>query len=217
MRYVVPFLIALFVLTAPAPASAMTAEELAARLQGSYDRTTDLKAEFTQVSFVKAVRLTREGSGTLVIKKPGQLRYSYARPDKQEIIVRGQELVMYLPESKQVIKRHLDRALLDKTPSTFLAGLGRITDSFSVRFPKAGAYDGSGNHTLELVPKGEAMGIESITLTLEPGTYNILAFSFTETGGNTNTIRLKGVKRNLGVHDSAFEFTVPKGVKVIAE
>lgn len=195
----------------------MTPDELAGKLQAAYDKTADLTADFTQISEVAAMHMIREGGGRLVIKKPGMLRYTYTRPDRQEIIVRGEELLMYVPESKQAVKRKLDRAMLDRTPSTFLAGLGRITDSFGVRFPEAGSRDGDGNHLLELVPKGNGMGIKTVMLTIKPESYQILGFSFTETSGNTNTIRLRNIKTNTGVKDSVFDFEPPKGTKLIAE
>ncbi len=201
----------------PAPAFAMTASELADNLQKSYDNTKDLKADFTQTSEVKAMNIVKEGRGTLIIKKPGMLRYTYTKPEKQELIVKGGELIMYTPSTNQVVKKKLEKAVMDKTPSTFLAGLGKITDSFKVRLPASGATDKKGRYALELVPKGDRMGIEKITLLIEPGTYNILAFSFTEVSGNTNTIRLSDIKTNTGVKEGAFEFKIPKGASIITQ
>jgi outer membrane lipoprotein carrier protein len=195
----------------------MTPVELAGKLQAAYDRTHDIKADFTQISEVTAMHIVKEGAGRLVIKKPGMLRYTYTRPDKQEIIVRDDELTMYMPESKTAVKRKMERAMLDKTPSTFLAGLGRITDSFDVRFPKAGSRDGDGNYLLELIPKGDSMGIKTVLLTLDYTNLDILGFSFTDVSGNTNSIRLKNIKTNKGVKDSVFDFELPKGTKLIAE
>ena len=209
--------ILLLLLLLPVSAHAMAAGELAAKLQESYDKTADLRADFTQDSLVKAMNISRQGSGTLVIKKPGLLRYTYEKPDRQEIIVKGDELVMYMPESKQAVKRKLDRAAMDKTPATFLAGLGRITDSFKVNFPKAAQKDKAGNYILEMTPRGNGMGIKSITLTVDPATYGIKGFSFVEESGNVNAFALKNIRINQGVKDSAFDFKIPGGVKIITE
>lgn len=211
------FLFFLLLLVIPATAFAMTPQELAAKLQESYDKTRDMKADFVQVSEVKAMNMKKEGSGTLLIKKPGMLRYTYNKPEKQDLIVRGEELVMYMPTNNQVIKKAMARAVMDKTPSTFLAGLGRITDSFDVRFPKAGEKSKKGNALLELVPKGDKMGVDNILLELDPKDYTILAFSFTETSGNTNSIRLSNIKTNTGIKESAFAFKIPKGANLVAE
>ncbi len=195
----------------------MSPQELAARLQESYDKTRDLKADFAQTSIVKAMNMKKEGSGKLLIKKPGLLRYMYIKPEKQEIIVKGDDLIMYTPSTNQVIKKKVERAVMDKTPTTFLAGMGRITDSFTVRFPKEGERDKGGDYLLELVPKGNKMGVERIDLTLDPKTYNIVGFSFTETSGNVNSIRLSNIKINSGIKDSAFDFRVPKGASLVGE
>jgi len=195
----------------------MTPAELAVKLQESYDKARDLKADFAQVSTVKAMHMTKEGSGRLIIKKPGLLRYSYTKPEKQEIIVKGDDLVMYTPSSNQVIKKTLSRAVLDKTPTTFLAGLGKVTDSFDVRFPASGEKDRSGRYQLELVPKGDGMGVKSVVVGLDPSSFNIVGFSFTDVSGNVNTIALKNVKINEGVRESAFDFKIPKGASLVAE
>ena len=198
-------------------AHAMGPDELADRLQASYDRTSDMTADFRQVSEVQSMQIVKEGSGRLVIKKPGRLRYTYARPDRLEILVNGDELLVYMPESKQAMKRKLERAMLDKTPSTFLAGLGKITDSFKPGVPEAGPRDGDGNHLLLLTPKTGGMGVKYVMLTIRPGTYDILGFSFTDSSGNTNAIRLSNIKVNKGVKDSAFKLELPKGTKLITE
>jgi outer membrane lipoprotein carrier protein len=199
------------------PAFAMNADELAGKLQESYNMTRDLSASFTQESFVKAMDMKKAGSGKLLIKKPGLLRYTYVKPEKQELLVKGEELIMYTPSTNQVIKKKLSRAVMDKTPSTFLAGLGRITDSFEPRIPKAGEKDAKGRYLLELIPKGEKMGVEKVTLALDPKSFEIESFSFTETSGNTNTLNLSNIKTNKGVKDGAFDFKIPKGASLLAE
>lgn len=207
----------ILILLLPTNSFALTADDLAAKLQESYDKTRDLKADFKQVSEVKAMNMKKEGSGTLLIKKPGLLRYTYLKPEKQELIVNGDDLIMYMPSSNQVIKKKVERAVMDKTPTTFLAGMGKITDSFTVRFPKEGEKDKGGRYLLELVPKGDKMGVEKIDLELDPKTYNITGFSFTETSGNVNSIRLSNIKINTGMKDSAFDFKIPKGASLIGE
>ena len=199
------------------PAFAMTADQLAGKLQNSYDKTHDLKADFRQVSVVKSMNMTKEASGTLLIKKPGMLRYTYDKPEKQEMIVRGDDLIMYIPAQNQVIKKTLSRELMDKTPTTFLGGLGKITDSFNTKIPAAGEKDKEGRYVLVLIPKGDKMGVEEITLALDPKTFDIREFSFKETSGNVNTISLSNIKINKAVKDSAFNFKIPKGASLISE
>jgi outer membrane lipoprotein carrier protein len=211
-------LIALISMTlAASSAFAMTADQLAGKLQNSYDKTHDLKADFRQVSVVKAMDMTKEASGTLLIKKPGMLRYTYDKPEKQEIIVRGDDLIMYIPSQNQVIKKTLSRELMDKTPTTFLGGLGKITDSFVPKIPAAGEKDKEGRYVLRLIPRGDKMGVEEITLSLDPKTFDIREFSFRETSGNVNTLSLSNIKINKGVKDSAFNFKIPRGATLISE
>jgi outer membrane lipoprotein carrier protein len=217
MKRIKTLLALISMILAASPAFAMTADQLAGKLQNSYDKTRDLKADFRQVSVVKAMDMTKEASGTLLIKKPGMLRYTYDKPEKQEIIVRGDDLIMYIPSQNQVIKKTLSRELMDKTPTTFLGGLGKITDSFDPKIPANGEKDKKGRYVLELIPKGEKMGVEEITIALDPKTFDIREFSFRETSGNVNTISLGNIKINKGVKDSAFNFKIPRGASLISE
>lgn len=203
-------------LSLPAHA-AITPDELAAKLQTSYDKTRDLKADFVQTTEFKAMHISRQSKGTLTIKKPGLLRYTYVEPDRQETVIKDGALVMYLPDAKQAVKRSLDRDTMDRTPLTFLAGLGKITDSFRTGFPDGAFKDADGNYLLELKPKGRGMGVEKITLTIEPAAYGITGFSFVETSGNTNTFSLTNIKLNGNVKDAVFELKLPGDVKVISQ
>ncbi len=206
-------ILALILLLISSPALAMTANELAGKLQASYDKTHTLRADFTQVSVVKAMNLQKTASGTLIIKKPGMLRYTYTKPENEEVILKGGNLIMYVKSTNQVVEKKLSRALMDKTPTTFLAGTGKITDSFDVRIP-AGS---KARYDLELIPKGNKTGVEKITLSLDPKTFDIRKFTFVETSGNVNTIELSHVRINKGVKDSAFDFKIPKGASLISE
>ncbi len=207
------FIFALILLLISFPAFAAPANDLAAKLQASYDKTRDLRADFTQVSVVKAMNLRKTASGVLIIKKPGMLRYTYTKPENEEIIVRGGNLIMYVKSTNQVITKKLSRALMDKTPTTFLAGTGKITDSFDVEVP-AGS---KGRPDFELIPKGNKMGVEKIYIDMDPKGSYIRKFTFVETSGNVNTIELNHVKINRGVKDSAFDFKIPKGASLISE
>ncbi len=204
---------ALILLLVSSPAFAAAAHDPAALLQKRYDSIHDMRADFTQVSVVKAMNMTKKASGVLIIKKPGMLRYTYTKPEKEEIIVKGGNLIMYVKSTNQVITKKLSRAFMDKTPTTFLAGMGNIGDSFDVIVP-AGS---KGRPDFELIPKGNKMGVEKIYINMDPKGPYIRQFTFVETSGDVNTITLSRVKINRGVKDSAFDFKIPKGASLISE
>jgi len=208
-------LFVLMLIALPANSFALTAVELAGKLQDAYDNTRDMKADFIQTSTVKAMNMKKEGKGTLTIKKPGLLRYSYAKPERQEIIVKGDDLIMYTPGTKQVIKKTLSKAAMDKTPTTFLAGMGKIADSFDVSIPDR-PTDKS-YYYLALAPKGNGMGMKDIVLRVDQTTFDIAGMEFTDTSGNLTEINLSNIKTNTGVKESAFEFKIPKDASLFSE
>ncbi len=57
---------------APGPAPALTAEQIADRIQSFYDKTRTFKASFKQVYTAKAYAKTKEGVGQVILEKPGR-------------------------------------------------------------------------------------------------------------------------------------------------
>src|SRR5688572_11020383 len=62
---------------APAPAkkaaSALSADEIAERVQGFYDRTATFKAGFKQLYFIKVYGKKVESQGSVIFEKPGKM------------------------------------------------------------------------------------------------------------------------------------------------
>ena len=77
--------------------------EVVKKIQARYEQTKDLQAEFRQVTTIEGFATPLTSSGILMIKKPGRLRWDYRYPDVQEIYVNGNDLIMYVPQHKQVL------------------------------------------------------------------------------------------------------------------
>ncbi len=156
MRRHVPrgqLLVAVALLLAAGPVAAQTLDEAVSGLESTYGRITDLKAEFTQVSHNKSLGQDIRAEGTVYLKKGGKLRWDYKTPSPQQIVSDGTNFWVYTPELNQVNKGEAPKALAGPAGS-FLAGLGRVRDEFTVRFLNPAArVDAPDRPVLDLTPK----------------------------------------------------------------
>lgn len=212
------YLVVLFYL--PSSASAVTLDELIALIQSSYENTSDLRASFIQESFIKTMGTIKKAEGRLYIKKPSRMLWRYTKPERQDILIIGNDVLIYKYEERQVIKSHLG---LEKTPATFLAGMGRLRDDFSLRHAE-GDHKKEGGYYLELIPKVKG-STRRILLEVSAWTdknegkviYVTKGFTLTDAYGNSTKIILKNIELNKGIKDSVFQVKIPEGAEIIEQ
>jgi outer membrane lipoprotein carrier protein len=205
----------LLVLMVPVPAAAITLDEVIQALEGAYGRMNDLKAEFAQTSFNKSLNSTIPAQGAVYLKRGGKLRWEYAEPTKQEIVSDGAKLWVYTPALNQVNVGEAPEALAGPAGS-FLAGLGKLRDHFTVRFLNpAQPTDGDGNVVLDLGPKQVLPTMTRLILSLDPKSWEIRKAVVYDQFDNTVTMRFTKMAVNTGLSDKLFTFVPPKGVATV--
>lgn len=192
--------------------SAETLEDIINKVQENYENTTDLEANFTQESLIKTMDKIEKSEGKVYIKRPGKMRWDYKKPKRQEIVIDDGIIWMYQPEQNQVLKAPFSESPQNRTPVSFLYGVGRLKDDFEIKLSR-----GSKNYILGLTPKGMKGNIEKIFLEVDSKEFNIISFSLFDIYGNKTTITFKDIKVNKGLKDSIFHFKVPEGVRVIEQ
>ena len=202
--------LALLLAAAPGPAAppAADARAVARRVQDFYERTQDLEARFTQVYTYGGFGGRKQTSkGVLRVKKPGMMRWDYAKPAPKTIAVKGSRLVQYEPEENQAYVDERFDASAMSAAVTFLLGKGDLAKEFDL------GVDGTG--ALVLRPKEADPRVESIALTVGKDG-DVTATRVVDGSGNVNEIRFSDVKRNPGLPDAAFEVKLPKDVHRMA-
>lgn len=214
-RWVVTTLTLLAVLWLSGSAAAQTLEEVVAGLEGTYGRITDLKADFTQVSNNKSLGQDIKAEGTVLLKKGGKMRWDYKSPSPQQIVSDGSSLWVYTPELNQVNKGDAPKALAGPAGS-FLAGLGRVREEFTVRFLNPAAkVDGAGRHVLDLTPKNPTPFLTRLVLAVDPKDFIVRQAVLYDQLDNAVTMNFTRVVTNTGLADTLFAFTPPKGAAVV--
>ncbi len=70
-------------------------EEVAASLQRKYDTIRDFSADFVHTHEGGVLKRKREERGTLLVKKPGKMRWNYKAPDEKVFVSDGVRLIQY--------------------------------------------------------------------------------------------------------------------------
>jgi outer membrane lipoprotein carrier protein len=208
-------LLAVLWLAGHAAAQSQSLEEVVAGLEGTYGRISDLKADFTQVSNNKSLGQDIKAEGTVLLKKGGKMRWDYKSPSPQQIVSDGISLWVYTPELNQVNKGEAPKALAGPAGS-FLAGLGRVREEFTVRFLNPAAkMDGAGRYTLDLTPRNPTPFLTRLVLSVDPKDYIVRQAVLYDQLANTVTMNFTRVAPNSGLADTLFAFTPPKGAAVV--
>ena len=190
-------------------------EDVIKGLEAAYGRMTDLKAEFSQMSFNKSLNSTIPAQGAVFLKRGGKLRWEYSEPTKQEIVSDGAKLWVYTPALNQVNVGDAPEALSGPAGS-FLAGLGRLREHFGVRFLNpAQPTDADGNVILDLAPKQLVPTMTRLILSLDSKSWEVRKAVVYDQFENTVTMKFAKMVVNSGLSDQMFTFVPPKGVATV--
>ena len=193
--------------------------DLVKKVQERYDQLKDLQADFQQSTRIEGFEKTLLSSGHLYLKRPGRLRWDYREPTPEEIYVRQNEVMMYVPEHQQVLIGKLTQLAASQAPLQLLQGLGRLEDHFTLQPVKGGRRGEGGLPLIALYPKGaedETMRtVEYITLEVQPKAYVLKTVAIHEVGGNVSTFRFTNIQTNGGLGNDLFDFRPPDGVEVV--
>ena len=208
------FVLALLLLPAVAPAQEL--EQVVDAVEATYGKMTDLRADFSQLARNKSLGQDVKAEGTVYLKKGGKMRWEYKSPSPQQIVSDGTYLWVYTPELNQVNKGDAPKALTGPAGS-FLQGLGKVREEFSVRFLNpANKTDASGRPVLDLTPKKPTPLLTRLVLTLDPKeNYIVRQAVLYDQLQNTVTMSFNRVLVNPGLSDTLFAFTPPKGTAVV--
>jgi outer membrane lipoprotein carrier protein len=189
-----------------------TAATLVARIQKYYDATKDLHATFEQ-QIDSASRGAQKASGEVWLKKPGKMRWDYAKPEKKLMVSDGGTLWVYEPEDEQAFKQSLkDNALPAQV--SFLLGEGKLAQEFDAQFTKVDGL-GADETALKMVPKTGTAAYRYIVFIVDEKSGMVKQTIIYDQTGATNRLRFGDVQQNHGVEDGKFKFSPPSGTKIL--
>ena len=193
----------------PAPPSAT---EIAAQVQQKYDRVRDFSADFEHEAESGVLRKTLVERGSLLVKKPGKMRWTYKSPEQKVFVSDGVKMYMHTPADNQVIVSDVPTDDQATTAVLFLSGKGNITRDFTVAMAE-GAVPGA--YALRLQPKLQQRDYDWLQIVVDRSTFQIRSLTTADKQGTRSTFRFSNFKENVGLADKTFAFSIPRGADVI--
>ncbi len=199
------FLSLIILFSIPGLSQANRQDEALAEIQKHYERVETFSAKFTQKAYVKMLGKSQKSIGTVLIKKPGKMRWSYRNPDPQLLVSNNKMLWFYAPEEDQVSQMPMDDVYSSNAPALFLSGKGKLAESFTAQK----VDEENGEITLTLVPIKEDHSLTQLLLYADNKTFQITGASVYDKLGNRTEIRFKDIQINLEIPDKTFQFKKP--------
>jgi outer membrane lipoprotein carrier protein len=212
--HVLALLVAAASAAPPQAAPPQSAAELARAIQQKYDTVKDLSASFVHNYRGGVLRKEATERGTLQIKKPSRMRWTYEAPERKVFVADGTRIYSYIPEDRQVMVAPVPADGEATTPALFLSGHGNLTRDFAAAFPDE-PDPTPGTYSLLLTPHRQEAEYDWLILVVDRGTYRLRKLVTQDAQGGRSTFTFSDVRENTGVPDSAFRFTIPRGVDVV--
>jgi outer membrane lipoprotein carrier protein len=190
------------------PAFAQQNDPIVRKVDDHYNHLGSLRAHYTER--YSGMGMVRTEEGTLLLKKPGRMRWSYAAPVGKVFVLDGKFAWFYTPGDAQATRvpaKQLDDL---RSPLRFLLGhtqLAKELDGLAV------TKDGTG-FRISGVPKGMAERVKLLSLWVTAnGTIERMRLE--EVDGAVTEFAFSGIEENVPVKDSDFGFVPPAGVTVV--
>jgi len=191
-----------------------SAPELAAALQARYAAVRDFSADFVHRYRGGVLRKELTERGTVLVKKPGRMRWTYSHPEKKVFVSDGRKIYSYVPEDRQVIVAPVPEGDEAATSALFLAGKGDLTRDFTVALADAPGAPPQ-TWTLRCAPRRQESEYAWMLLTIDRTTLDLRSLVTVDAQGGESTFVFTNVRQNIGLTDKAFQFDIPRGVDVI--
>jgi outer membrane lipoprotein carrier protein len=190
----------------PAP----DAHAVAHLVDSHYNKLHSLRARFTES--YEGLGMVRNESGTLLLLKPGRMRWDYTSPAGKVFLIDGKFAWFYAQGSAQV--QRIPAKQLDdlRSPLRFLLGHTQLEKELTGLRLSTGAH---GNYVLTGQPSGQENRVRRVTLTIAPKTGSIVGIEIEETDGAITGFTFNDEEMNAAIPERTFHFTPPAGIPVV--
>ncbi len=189
-------------------AQTATQDPIVRRVDEHYNHLASLRADYSE--HYAGMGLDRTETGTLLLKKPGRMRWNYTAPAGKVFILDGKYGWFYTPGDNQATRIPAKKLDDLRSPLRFLLGhtqLQKELDTLTVT-PEGAAFRITG------VPKGMAQRVKLLSLTVA-ATGTIEKMRVEEVDGSVTEFTFTSMHEGLTLPDSTFTFTPPAGVEVV--
>ena len=191
------------------PSAKDSTHDLAQRVDRHYNQLHSLQAGFVET--YQGLGIKRTESGTLLLLKPGRMKWDYSSPAGKLFLLDGKYAWFYSRGDSQV-QRIPAKELDDlRSPLRFLLGhteLERELNSLSL------ASAPNSGFTLTGQPRGQEKRVARLSLTVTADGV-ITAIEIEEADGALTRFTFTGETDNTPISPETFHFTPPAGIPVV--
>lgn len=184
------------------------ADAIIQTVEDHYNHLSSLKARY--VEHYRGMGLDRTEAGTLLLKKPGRMRWSYDQPAGKVFILDGKYGWFYTPGDSQAQRIPVKQLDDLRSPLRFLLGrtqLKKELDNITVVHEET-------DFRISGVPKGMQERIRQLSLWVN-GSGVILKMKIEEVDGSITEFDFFSVEENVPIKNFDFTFSAPEGVTVV--
>ena len=184
--------------------------DLARRVDQHYNQLRSLSASFRED--FDGLGMHRSESGTLLLAKPGRMRWDYQSTPGKLFVLDGKYAWFYSPGDTQV--QRIAASKLDdlRSPLRFLLGHTRLESELTNLTLSTGPAPAT--HLLRGIPKGQEKRISGITLAVTDSG-QILSIQIDELDGARTRFLLSNETANPTLPDSTFHYTPLPGIPIV--
>jgi outer membrane lipoprotein carrier protein len=200
-------------------ASAAAADAAYNRAAKSWSALKSVEARFEQKITNPLLGRTATSRGTFLQQRPGKVAITFTDPVGDRIVGDGKFLWVYLPSSApgQVMK------LPANAEGAVVADmLGQLLDTprrtFTISGGEAATIEGRATRRVQLVPRtAGSVAFQRATLWIDDKESRPVRVQVVDQQGVDRTITMMTWTPNAAVAKNAFQFSVPKGAKVLTK
>jgi outer membrane lipoprotein carrier protein len=190
------------------PLCAQPSQDLIHRVDDHYNHLRTLRARYTE--HYKGMGLDRTETGTLTLKKPGLMRWSYDQPTGKVFVLDGHFAWFYTPGDAQVSRTPAKQLDDLRSPLRFLLGHTQLAKELdNLNTAPAGP-----NFQITGIPKSMAERVHLLTLIVTPAGI-IQSMKIEETDGSLTDFTFTNIDENVVIPPSDFVFTLPPGLSIV--
>lgn len=202
----------LFASSVAVTAQIPTAAALAKRVDNHYNHLHSLQTRYTER--YQGLGMDRTESGSLILQKPGRMRWAYDSPAGKLFVLDGKNAVSYTPGDAEATR--FPESKLDdlRSPLRFLLGHTELSKELEGLSLAPVTLDGKTAYTLSGTPKGLGNRVRSLLLTVDAqGIIKVLRIE--EADGAVTTFTFSDMRENVPTAPADFIFIPPPGVTIV--
>ncbi len=178
-------------------------------VENRYNRARTLEVAFQQRYEVPR-RAPITESGELYLRKPGRMRWQYAKPAGKLFVSDGRFVYLYLPEANRVERSKVKESEDIRTPLAFLLGkldFDRDFRQYTVRQQNADLW-------ITAEPRSDRAPYLQVSFLVQPN-FEIRELQVTGLDNSLMHFWFSQEKLNPPVSEAMFRFQPPKGAEVV--